>query len=339
MQRDMNKVLIESMLKKSTKNMQSSPGRTARNLVDLAVNFSKGRFQRQFLCDLQTMLQNQESQYYRLLTDAISNVDMDLMIKFGMNLGYNGCTKGAETIRKIEAEKGFNVPWSLMLTINSEKLAAEPEVFSRILQQGVSLGIHAYWISYRIGNPEDLVALLEGQPDCAFVIFLHGHQLTDDFLKHIKESRNAVISVYNDEEAPQACVKLRQQRLLYGVQQRYTEQDREKILSGEWISGVVPLHPQFAFLSADTDCGAETRKEIYQYVASVRQRQEYPVLFMDALTDSWMIDNIISDDAYVVGFEHNGNVRTYNGEIKEKAFNIFEHSLEDILRVAAKKKG
>lgn len=338
MQRDMNKVLIESMLKKATKNMQSSPGRIARNLIDLAVNFSKGRFQKPFLCTLQTMLRNQESQYYRLLTDVVSNVDMDLMIKFGMNLGYNGCTKGAETIRKIEAEKGFNVPWSLMLNIDSKKIAEEPEVYPQILQQGVSLGIHAYWLSCRTGNPDNLIPLFEGQPECAFAVLLHGRQITENFLEHVKESKNVIISVYHDEDAPKACETLRQQRLLYGVQQRYTEKDLSSILNGEWISGVLSCHPQFAFLSADADCSEEIRRGVHQYVVGVRQGQEYPVMFIDAVSDAWMIDNIISDDAYVVGFECDGSVRTYNGQREEKEYNIFEHSLEDILRLAAKKR-
>ncbi len=57
------------------------------------------------------------------------------------------------------------------------------------------------------------------------------------------------------------------------------------------------------------------------------------------LFDIWKIDKIISEDAYVVGFEKDGNVRTYNGIREEKAYNIFENSLEDILYAAAKNKG
>ena len=120
MQTDLNKVLIEGMLKKAVSDIHTSPGRTVRNLVDLAVNFSRGRFQKKFLCIVQEMLQNPESKYYQLFMDIVSSVDMDLLIKFGMNLGYNGCTKGAKRIREIEAEKGFNIPWCLILNVNPE---------------------------------------------------------------------------------------------------------------------------------------------------------------------------------------------------------------------------
>lgn len=337
MQVDLNKILIESMLKKAVKDIHISPGRTIRNLVDLAVNFSRGRFQKRFLCSIQEMLQNPNSKYYQLLTDIVSNVDIDLLIKFGMNLGYNGCTKGAKLIREIEAEKGFNIPWALILNVNPEKLEAEPETYPEILRQGVSLGIHVYCLGIRTGNPEKLIPVFEGRPDCAFVIFLNGHQITEKFLESVKENQNVMISVYNDKSAADTCAKLREHRLLYAVQQRYTEKDREEILSGKWIDSVLPLHPQCAFLVPDTVCGEEIRREVDQYVTTVRKEQKYPVLFMETVADMWKIDSIISEDACVVGFEKNGNVCTYKEIREEKAYNIFENSMEDILRVAAKK--
>lgn len=334
---DINKILIENMLKKAMKDVHSSPGRTVRNLIDLAANFSKGRFQQRFLSNIQTMLQNQNSRYYQLFTDTVSNVDMDLLVKFGMNLGYNGCTKGAKLIRKIEEEKGFNVPWSLLLNMNPEKLEREPEVYPEILRQSVELGIHTFFLGCRSGNPEKLIPLFESQPDCAFMIYLHGRQLTEKFLEKVKESKNVMISVYKDEDTEKACRTLREHRLLYAVHQRYTEENREEILNGSWIEGVLPFHPQFALLVSEPFCEEDTRKEVYQYVRGTREEQQYPVILMDIVSDAWMIDNVISEEGYVVGFERDGNVRTYNGTRAEKAYNIFEHNLEDILRAAAKK--
>lgn len=337
MQADLNRVLIEGMLKKAVSDIHISPGRTIRNLIDLAVNFSKGRFQKKFLGSIQEMLQNPESKYYQLFMDIVSNVDMDLLIKFGMNLGYNGCTKGANLIREIEKQKGFNIPWALILNVNPEKLETEPETYPEILRQGVSLGIHTYCLGIRDGNPEKLIPVFEGQPDCAFVIFLNGHQITEKFLASAKENKHVMISVYNDKSAEEACAKLREHHLLYAVQQRYTEKDREEILSGEWLESILPLQPQCAFLVPEPVCGEEIRREVDQYVTAVRKEQTYPILFMEAVADMWKIDSIISEDAYVVGFESDGNVRTYNGIREEKAYNIFENSLENILSVAAKK--
>lgn len=337
MQTDLNKILIEGMLKKAVSDSYISPERTIRNLIDLAVNFSKGRFQKNFLCNIQEMLQNPESKYYQLFMDIVSGVDMDLLIKFGMNLGYNGCTKGADLIREIEKQEGFNVPWSLVLDINPEKLELEPDLYPAILRQGVSLGIYTYFLGIRTGNPEKLIPVFEAQPECAFLVFLNGHQITEKFLESVKESKNVMISVYNDNEAAEACAKLREHHLLHAVQQRYTEKDREEILSGKWIESVLPLHPQCALLVPDTVCGEEIRREVDQYVTDTRKKQKYPILVMETVSDVWKIDNIISEDAYVVGFECDGNVCTYNGIREEKTYNIFENSLKDILSSVAKK--
>lgn len=337
MQTDLNKVLVESTLKKAVKDFQSAPGRTVRNLIDLGVNFSKGRFQKRFLSVAQEMLQNPESAYYQLFTDIVQNVDMDLLLRFGMNLGYNSCTKGAKIIRQTEAEKGFNVPWSLTLQIDSERLNASPESYSAILEQGVSLGIYTYLLFLPSGDAEKLIPLFEGQPECAFIIFLRGHQITDTFMESVKKNKNVMISVYNNEDAPDICRKLGENRLLFAVYQRYTEDDAENILNNQWISDVLQYHPQIAGLVADRSCSDETRRVIHEYVFSTREEQKYPVMLLDLMGDSWMVDQIISEDAYVVGFDGEGNMSTYDGTRKEEGCNIFQSTLEDVLRKAIKK--
>ena len=70
------------------------------------------------------MLQNEKSAYYDLAKRIATGVDHDLVTTFGVNVGYNGFTKGARLIRRIEAERGFNIPWALHVGINEEKLAA-----------------------------------------------------------------------------------------------------------------------------------------------------------------------------------------------------------------------
>lgn len=61
MKEDIKRTLITSMLQKIFRDGKRSPRRTVRNLVDLGLNVSKGRFQTRFLTYAQEMLQNQES--------------------------------------------------------------------------------------------------------------------------------------------------------------------------------------------------------------------------------------------------------------------------------------
>ena len=52
-----------------------------------------------------------------------------------------------------------------------------------------------------------------------------------------------------------------------------------------------------------------------------------------------MIDQVISDDVCIVGFDENGNMRTHNELVQEREYNIFYNRLEDILQGAMKKTG
>ena len=77
MKEDMTRILIASMLEKAFNDGKSSPRRAARNLVDLGVAFSKGRFQKRFLVYAQEMLQDQDSAYYQLLRS--DGIDMEII--------------------------------------------------------------------------------------------------------------------------------------------------------------------------------------------------------------------------------------------------------------------
>lgn len=333
MKKDMNQMLVESTVRRTLKNIQESPEREIRNLVDLGLEFSKGRFQTRLMKTAQEMLHNQNSAYYTLVKDIAACVDPDIVTAFGVNLGYNGCTKGAEIIRKIEAQRHFNIPWSLSLVINEEKLEAEPDIYPSLLKQGVSLGIHTYLL-FVTGHPEKVIPLLQGQPGCAFILFLHGHQISGAFLKKIKSVKNIMVSVYVNEDMTKACRELRDARMLYAVYQRYTEQDKARILSGEWLESVLPAHPAFAILQAAPSCSAETQNEIYDYITSVRDGQQYPVVFMDIKQDVLKIDRIISDGECLAGFNEDGTMRTHEGNRTDDACNIFCHPLEEILQTA-----
>ena len=259
MKKDMNRMLVETVVRRTLKNIQNSPERETRNLVDLGLECSKGRFQKNFLRTTQKMLHNQESAYYSLVKNTVDSVDHDILTTFGINLGYNGCTKGARVIREVEAEYGFNVPWSITLVINEEKLDAEPDFYPSVLQQGISLGIHTY-LFFILGDPEKILPLIEKQSECAFIIFLRGYQVSSSFVKKMKAVKNAMTLVYVNKDMPDACQKLRDVKLLYGVYKRYAEQDKKRILSGEWLNTVLPAKPAFAVLRADDSCTPETKK-------------------------------------------------------------------------------
>ncbi len=334
--KDMTKVLVESTVRRTIKNIQKSPERATRNLIDLGLEFSNGRFQTGLFKQAQKMLQNRKSAYYDLVKNIVALVDQDIITTFGVNLGYNSCTKGARLIRDIEAKKGFNVPWALNLAVNGEKLKEKPDFYPSVLSQGKALGIHTYLL-FESGHPEKILPIIKKESDCAFILFLNGHQVSGTFLKEMNTVKNAMISIYTDRNMPDACRKLRDSRLLYAVHQRYTEQDKETIISGKWLDSVLPARPAFAFLRTDFSCTAHTQNEIYKYITNVRDEQRFPLILMDIKQDTLMIDRVISDGECLVGFDTDGSLRTHEGFQRDERYNIFYHPLEEILREASKK--
>lgn len=51
MGKDITRVIIETTVRRALKDLRRFPKRTMRNLVDLALNFAKGRFQQEFFSD------------------------------------------------------------------------------------------------------------------------------------------------------------------------------------------------------------------------------------------------------------------------------------------------
>lgn len=73
----MSRLLVETVVKKSLKGIKDSPERGIRNLVDMALQFSEGRFQKNFFTMAQIMLQNENSAYYDLVRETVTHTDTD----------------------------------------------------------------------------------------------------------------------------------------------------------------------------------------------------------------------------------------------------------------------
>lgn len=330
MKTDVTKKLIETTIHRSLKNIGDNPERAIRNLVDLGLQFSNGRFQKQFFAQAQKMLQNPQSAYYTLTENLVANTRHDLLTTFGLNIGYNSCTKGAKRIRSIEAEKNIEIPWALSLLLNSDKLAEEPDFYPDLLRQGMALGIYTYLL-FADTRPEDALLLAEEAPDCAFILFLRGADLTPSFFSRMASLNNTMLSLYADDDTISACELLRDSGLLYAVHYHYHEEDRAALLDGSWLRSVLPAQPSFVLLHADDHTSLETQEAVYRAILALRTAQELPLFCMDIKYDALMIDRIISDGECLAGFDADGCLRTHQGIQPAPQFNIFRHSLEDIL--------
>ena len=288
-----SRIIIKTFVRTALKDADESPERCTRNLVDMALHFSKGRFQQEFFEMARTMLNNDNSPYYPLIEDTLRHMDKEKLIEFGMNLGYNGCTQGAHIVRKIKRTENINVPWLFFLNIDSSYADLHSR-YQAIFDQGKELGIYVYCL-YTDGDPEKLLPLIEHNPDCAMILLCNSAAITEDFAKAAESLNNMLIGVAYDDNTDTACLVLRDHRLLYSIYRMYTE-------------------------------------NVYKAVVGARVAQKYRTIPIDLFYDIERIGNIISPPSSIIGFKPDGSIYNIGSDGNPLEHNIFNESLRDILK-------
>lgn len=325
-----SRIIIKTFVKTALKDADESPERCTRNLVDMALHFSKGRFQQEFFEMARAMLNNENSPYYPLIEDTLRHMDKEKLIEFGMNLGYNGCTQGAHIVRKIKRTENINVPWLLFLNIDPscEDLLSR---YQAVFDQGKELGIYVYFL-YTDKEPEKLLPLIKHNPDCAMILLCHSASVTEDFAVAAESLDNMLIGVDYDDSADAACLVLRDHRLLYSVYRRYREKESEEILSGSYARFAEELHCPFVAVLAEPDCSTSVRENVYKAIVGARVAQKYRTIPLDLLYDTERVGNIISPPSSVIGFKPDGTIYNLDTKGNPVSHNIFQESLRNILK-------
>lgn len=325
-----SRIIIKTFVKTALKDADDSPERCTRNLIDMALHFSKGRFQQEFFEMARAMLNNENSPYYPLIEDTLRHMDKEKLIEFGMNLGYNGCTMGAHIVRKIKRTENINVPWLLFLNIaaSDEELLTN---YQPIFDQGKELGIYVYFL-YTDDDPIKLLPLIKKNPDCAIILMCRSASVTEDFAEAAETVNNMLIGVKYDDNTDSACLVLRDHRLLYSIYRMYKNEESEEILSGSYARFAEEMHCPFVAVLADPDCSTSIKENIYKAVVGARVAQKYRTIPLDLIYDTERVGNIISPPSSVIGFKPDGAIYNLDNDGKPMTHNIFKESLRDILK-------
>lgn len=329
MQKDMTRRLVEIGVRSALTQCGGSPGRAVRNLVDLGLTFSRGQLQRQLLTTIQTLLGNPDSAYYPLIRDVVANTDTDRLVRFGVNVGYESCSKGARRLRTVEEEQGFHMPWALGLTVDGSRPAAGLPRWQEVIRQANALGVHTFLLDAR-GDAALAAALPGCAEESAFVLFLSGSQVTPALVERLQSSPNVLPAVRLDGGAPAACARLRKARFPYAVWDCY--RSGEGILDGHWLESLLPLHPILAVLRAEEGCPDDVRQAVTRCLRDVRKEQRYPVVAMELRQDLLWIDEMISQGQAAAWFDAEGEMHTADGP--RPGCNLFAGSLADSFRRA-----
>lgn len=327
MMQDVNRTLIEAAVWKTLRRIPDSPEREIRNLVDLGMNFAASPYQRLFFKNLQRWLKNPDCPFYTMIQNLVQNVEPDILVRFGVNLGYNGFAKGTQAVRSVQKKQGFPIPWSLSFAVNREEVL---ERLPEVIQQGVELDICTYFLRPGI-EPERLIPLLKAQPDCSFFLFVQGKQITPPCAEAFRTVPNAVFSVLEDKDAPGACQILHKARLLFAVHKTVSG---DVVQNHSWFNAALSLYSPFLLLFPE---GSPEQQEVWhREIQAIRLSQSCPLLLLDAWQDRLEIHKRISrKNTLILGFDAEGHLRTNQGVYSEEAYQLFRNSLETILKNAS----
>ena len=321
MDSQLSRALIERIVRQALRGVEDSPGRSARNLVDMALAFSDGPFQQRFFQAAQRILAS-EGAYAALLRDAAATVDNERLLTFGLNLGYNGCTAGAETIRSIEAREGFNIPWAIALETDEGRGA---DIYRDIIAQGKAMGVFV-WVLFARGEP--MLELAADHGDCAFVLLCRPGDVTDELLARAGELPNLMLGIRWEEDAAVACARARERRLLYSL---WTTYGPAEAALDDLLVEAETMHPIFTLLAPEEDCPAAVRAQVYDQVRAIRAAQRCQTVPYELLQDGLAADAVISDGACSAFFDAAG---TLHPTPETGPVNLFDRSLQETLRLA-----
>lgn len=309
---DITRSMVEIAVDKTLRDMARDPERSIRNLVDLGESFTRGRFQTYLFQTVQHMLKDRHSAYYALGKNIISKIQHRAIKRFGLNLGYNGFTSGARTIRRLEAQRGFNIPWVLSFHYE-EQGDVTLEDLDQAIRSGRELGIYSYFFFVRGSSAAKLTPMLAKYPDCAFVVFLVAHTISEYPLDAPRLDHMILALPAQDEQFDPACKALREERALFAAYISYGEDDAQEILSEAWEQRAAGSGAVFALSIARGDCPDEMHERVVRHILAARDAQRVPVFLMDYYADLIYIDRVISDQPCYLGVYPDGRIVTIDG--------------------------
>lgn len=322
--------LIEAAVNRGIKEMQEDPKRSVRKLADLGRQFARGRFQKNFFTLSQTLLLDDNSPYYSLLSRLTEEIDHETLKKFGINIGYTSWTYGAQLIRAYEREHGLAVPWSLFIHYHPEGAFCLSRL-EALIQEGRSLGIYTYCLCLE-AVPEDwqgLISLFRRYDNSAFLLFLPDEELQEEDVLLLSQCRNLLLSAEIAPSYRNNISLLRQNKCLAANHYYYSDSGGEELLLR-----LKDCESPLLFFLPQKDTPPSARERLAESIYQIRYHPEHPVFPIELFADYKRIDYIISDRTCFLEIDSEGRIPLPGGAslcITQAGF-----SLPDLLQAAAR---
>lgn len=295
---DITRAIIDTTVARAMAEMDADPKRSVRKLCDLGRQFSRGRFQNQIFAIFQDLLRNDESPYYQAIDYLLRNNDPKALRQFGINLGYNSFTYGAQILRQKQKELFFAIPWMVQLRLDSRIPGTYgPSFFASVIETGLQYGIYAYQLRSLDHHEqmEEYLAIIKQHPACAFLWFLSDAPLTGKQIELFSSCPNLMVSLpLEAASTAQASETLRRQKTLFGMHKIYHASDVTP--DNAVLAQICRQMAQsvFFFLLADDSCPPEKILAASDFVQQYRFTPTQPVFPLEVQEDTRKIEQIIT---------------------------------------------
>lgn len=324
------RTLIQTVVRQKLNAIKSDPERSLRNLVDMGLSFAAGSEQKRFLQQAQRTLQDENSAYYRIIYDMALHVDTEHLMGFGMNLGYNSLTAGARTIRRLESECGYDIPWCLTLAIDRKGYTAHESDYTNLIEQGKRLGIYTYLI-IAPELPVGLFTLLRQQKDCAFLHFTSPDELTGDVIDTMAQLYHVMPVVRFGDGAEEICDAMRRREMLYSVFLPYHSEESENISSDGDVLDIEQFHAPLTIFMSYTAPEKGQSSPFYRRIIAARYDLHTQTIPVELWEDLRYVDGALSPRAsYSVVFDERCRLIRPDGTVDD-SISFSAAPLESIL--------
>lgn len=333
--------VIKTAVENGIRYIQDNPKRGVRNLLDLGDYFARGRFQKDFFELAHGILKSENSYYYDIIESLVKNTSHKTIADFGINLGFNSFTYGADIIRKNEKELRYNIPWIIVFDLeksNDNHITANET--DKLIHEGKQKGIYTYMMM--IGKNREMlwemIAAIEKNRDCAVVIFIEPEIIDEETASRLGSLSNLCIYVIIDkgyrnlEFAAEMTNMLKKYKCFYGGYMFYDDSNAPDIMNSVASAKFQSANMNFAILVKSQICSNETSAKVFDYIYNSRTRMNHPVCLMDFYGDIERIDRIISEESFFLGIDSKGQATASSLYNTKSDLNIRTSSLADILK-------
>lgn len=289
-----------------------------------------------------------DSNWFRLITRAVQDVDSNIQKKFLVNFFVNATITGIPAKDKIAQKHQINIPWAILMDPTAacnlkctgcwaaeykQSDSLSYETLDRIIREGKQLGIYMY--IYSGGEPlvrkKDLIKLADKHDDCMFLSFTNGTLIDEAFCKELVRVGNLVlaISIEGSEEETdlrrgkgtyqkviQGMDLLKAHRCGFGFSACYHSKNVYGVSSEEFVDLMIEKGCLFGWYFTYMPLGKDAVLELlvtpeqreYMYHQVRGLREKKDIFLIDFWNDGEYVDGCIAGGRNYLHINANGDV-------------------------------